>query len=443
MAAVNALSETVTNLLVDWEMVETLDQGTRAMREAGELYLPKRALEEPADYMRRLNTATLFPAFSETLNTLSGRVFAKPVQVGEDVPRWVRDEVLPNVDRQGRNFHVFAYSAFREALKYGLCHVLVDSPRVEGVRSREDQRRAGIRPYLIQINPRRVLGWREQEGKLTQLRVRFFRDEYDEDFGQRKVEQIRVYQPGRTRVYEQSKDGWAQVDDIPTGMDQIPVATIYTNRTGFMAATPALRELAYLNVKHWQQQSSADALLDTASVPILTLIGADSDQQIVIGGKYALRLPRDADMKFVEHSGAAIGAGRDALAALKDEMRQAGAKLLAPQGAGGKTATEASEDAARENSSLGQMAQNLEDTLDHILDLVAAWRGEASGGTVTVQPNLDPDWAPAESMGVLLNMRNAGALSDATLFREAQRRGMVSDEVEWEDEQARIAGSVE
>lgn len=75
-----------------------------------------------------------------------------------------------------------------------------------------------------------------------------------------------------------------------------------------------------------------------------------------------------------------------------------------------------------------------------MLDLIAATRGEASAGSgVEVNANLDPDFAPVESMQALIAMRNAGALSDATLFAESQRRGMVSESLTWEDEQTRIA----
>jgi hypothetical protein len=375
---------------------------------------------------------------------MTGRVFAKPLTLGEYVLPWISEEVLQDVDMQGRNLHVFARDWFAEALAVGVSHCLVEAPEVGQATTLADQRAARLRPYLVQVHPRRVLGWKHDGRMLTQLRVAFTRTEDSSPWETREVEQVRVYEPGLVTVWEKDGDGdWQPIQEFATGLPMIPLATVYTGRTGVLTATPPLRELAFLNVKHWQQQSGADTLLDTASVPLLTLIGADTDQQIVIGGKYAVRLPRDADMKFVEHSGAAIGAGRDALEALKDEMRQAGAKLLAPQGASAKTATQASEEAARENSALGAMAQNLEDTLDHLLDLLAMYRGADYGGSIKVNANLDPELGNGESMVTLLNMRNAGALSDATLFGEAQRRGMVRDDIAWEDEQARIGGAVE
>ena len=424
----------------DWNLIDALRAGTPGMRAAGKTYLPKRPLEEESEYTARLGVATLFPAFTETVTSMVGRVFAEPLIENEDVPRWIRDEVIPDVDLQGRSLHVFARHWFDEALAYGLSHCLIESPRTDGVQTREQQRAARIRPYLIQISPRSILGWKTgQDGKVSQVRIAWSRTEDVGEFGERKVEQVRVYEPGRVRVFERSDDSWAQVDDIQTGFDGIPLVTLYTGRTGLMNARPPLRELAYLNAKHWAKQSSNDALIDTASVPILAMFGIkDSSEPVVIGAKHAVQLPLGADMKFIEHSGAAIGAGREDLDSLKDEMRQAGAKLLAQGSGQAKTAAQISEESARDNSALGDMVQSLSDALAQVLDAVAAYRGEAKGGTVRLQPNLDPDEAPNDSMRVLNDMAARGMLSEQTVFAESKRRGLVSNDASWEDEQVRI-----
>ena len=272
-----------------------------------------------------------------------------------------------------------------------------------------------------------------------QLRVSFERTEQDGPFGQRTVKQVRVYEPGLVTVYEKGKDEkWGAVEEIQTGLDRIPLITLYTERTGLQTAKPPLLELAHLNVKHWRMQSSADTLLDTASVPILAMSGVSGGDAVVIGAKHAVRLPTGATMQYVEHSGAAIGAGRESLRDLVDDMRRAGAKLLEPNQAA-KTATQSREEAALDNSSLGGMVTQLQDTLVDLLDLVAEYRGEKTGGTVSVRANLDPDPAPAETLTALVNLRNAGALSDESLFSEAQRHGLVSSEIDWNDEAERIA----
>jgi hypothetical protein len=119
-------------------------------------------------------------------------------------------------------------------------------------------------------------------------------------------------------------------------------------------------------------------------------------------------------------------------------MRDAGARLLDPNIGGARTATEAGEDAARTNSDLASMVQDFQDSLAQLLDVVAKWRSEPAGGSVTLHPNLKPGPLIAENMKNLADLNARGVISDETLFNEAKRLGQISDDVEWEDEQKRL-----
>jgi len=448
-AKVDTVSPEVSAMQQDWALTATLLGGTRAMRSAGKRYLPMWSLEHSEDYDARLALATLFPALEQTIREMTGRAFGEPISLGDDVPAWIASDVWPDIDRQGNNGHVFCREWWRHALAFGLSHVLVEAPLAEGVRTQADQRAAGARPYCIQITPDRVLGWRlGTDGRLSQLRVTWSRVEPGE-FGDESVPQIRVYErpgigPVYVRVFERVRSAnglheWAEVGQIVTQLADIPLATFYCKRTGYLTADPPFRELAELNRKHWAQQCSTDSLLQTASVPILCAIGIDEETTIAIGAKSAVRISNpNGKLEFVEHSGAAIGAGRESLKDLEDQMRAIGAKLIEPT-AGSKTATQASEEAAISNSTLGAWVQDFQDAVAVLFDIIATYRGEESGGTVEMNADLDPDHKPVESMQVLSKMRAQGDLSRATLFAEAQRRGMVSPEIEWEDEQGRIA----
>lgn len=440
------------NMLTDWCLVDDLRGGTKAMRAAGAKYLPKRPMEEKEDWDARLAFATLLPAYTETTEKSVGRVFAEPLAVNDDVPRWIVDEVLPDVDKQGRNFNVWAAEWFTEGFDYGITHVVVESPRADGVQTREQQNAAGIRPYLIKIHARDVLGWRYKNDVLVQLRVRFWEEEEDGEFGVKCVEQIRVYDllEGKVQVrvfIESSKDDWTVKETITTDLKAIPFVTLYTNRTGRLQAVPPNREMAYLNAKHWRVRSSNDQLVETASVPILCIIGGDGEEKIVIGAKAAVRLPEGSDMKFVEHSGAAIKAGKESLDGIVEEMRQCGAKLLAPASAskqssgtqtGPKTATQVDEESAADNSQLGAMTDVLADTLAQVLDVIASFRNEPKGGTVKLQPNLDPEEDPTSVMANLSTLEDRSVISRQTMFERAQDVGVLPEDLKWEDEQQRI-----
>ncbi|MFZ3193697.1 MAG: DUF4055 domain-containing protein [Moraxellaceae bacterium] len=439
-------ADAVTAMHADWNLVEALMGGTKAMRAAGKAYLPMWPGEEQKAYDARLSVSTLLPAYRETITNMTSRVFAGPVQLLEDVPGNIA-ELMTNVDREGNNLQVWARDWFSKGLAYGIGFALVDYPRADGIRTVADEKRAGVRPYAIVIHPKRVLGWKSQGGVLTQFRFSEVATEDDGAFASKSVEQVRVLEIGKWSIYRKNdKAEWVLYDEGVSTLPVIPVVPFYTGRTGYMTATPVLMDLAHLNVKHWQSQSDQDNILHVARVPIFTVIGYEDvldengkPSEIKVGSGTALKLPLNGDAKWVEHTGAAIDAGRDSLKDLLEDMRMAGAKLLQPMaGTAAKTAEQVGNEADIELSPLETMALSFQDAINQMLQLFAMWTGQADGGSCKVQGNFEIDYAPETSLTFLMSMANAGKLSDETLFAEAKRRGVVSDEADWETERERL-----
>lgn len=446
--------EAVKAMREDWNLVTALLGGTKAMRAAGEAYLPKWPKEGKDSYEERLNRSTLLPAFSETVKNMTGRVFARAVTLGDEVPENIREWVADDIDLQGNNLDVFASEWFRIALGYGLCHCLVDYPRAEGVRTQAEEKAAGVRPYAVLIKPQQVLGWRYKvvNGRpvLTQFRFKETVKEESGAFGVETIEQIRVLEIGKWAVYRKEKgsDKWAVHEKGISTLSEIPLVTFYTGQTGIMTARPPLLELAHLNVAHWQSQSDQRNILHIARVPILVAVNAGDavgpdgsavPWEMTVGTSTATRLNGEgADLKYVEHTGKSIEAGRQDLQDLKDEMRMAGAWLLVRDNDAVKTAAQANEEAAEKISPLESMGNSFEDALDLMLQFFADWVKEPSGGFVTVEGNYDADYAPEVSLPVLKQMTDSGFLSQETLFNEVKRRGIISDSLNWEDERKRI-----
>lgn len=425
----------------DWELIDALLGGSEAMRKAATKYLPKRNFEQIGDYQARLRIATLFPLFAETVKSMVGRVLGRGIVRNADIPARIVDEILPNVDLEGRDLDQLARDWFHDAVAYGLSFLLVDYPDAQGAVTAADMPQA--RPYAVLVKHNQVIGWRtELSGgapTLSQVRISEQVKIDQGQFGTQDVAQIRVLTPGAWETYRlNAAHDWAPFAKGTTSIDRIPLVALYAGRTGVMTAAPPLLDLAHLNAKHWKQQADRDALLETASVPILAAIGVVDETPITVGEKYALKLPHGAELKFVEHSGKALDAGRVALQDLVEDMRQAGAKLLRPVSGSSRTAVESSGDLAKETAVLSTMAANLGDSIAQALQLFAEWMRLPNGGTVSIEANLDPDYAPIESMSVLVSMAAAGMISHQSVFDEARRRGIIDDERDWATERLRV-----
>lgn len=446
---VNARTGAVTKLAAEWPRLEALMGGTAAMRAAGKAFLPKETLEDEADWEVRKERATLFPAYRRTVMVMAGKPFSKAATLSEDVPPQIK-EWAEDIDREGVSLHVFGSEMFREAF-FGLCGILVDAPKVAeidgAVVTKAAQRAAGVRPYFVRVMHDQLLGWRidasDGSRRLVQLRIKESAVVPDGEYGEKSVERVRVLEPGLFRVFEKSKDAagkesWSEVENGTTGLAYIPFVPVYGFRQGFMNGTPPLLDLAYLNVKHWQEQSDQDDSTRFARKRMVVVTGVDADQQIVASSNYAVKLPQGADVKVVQGSAESVTVGRESLTALEDQMIQAGAELLVKK-PGDRSATEAANDAEGNKSDLQRMAEGFEDSLDAALQMMADYASLDSGGHVELFKDFGVTNLSDASGQLVLSMEQAGLISTKTAIAELKRRGELSAEVDADEEAEAIA----
>ncbi|MCB1745188.1 MAG: DUF4055 domain-containing protein, partial [Gammaproteobacteria bacterium] len=370
---------------------------------------------------------------------MTGRVFTKPIVLADDVPQEIAD-FAENIDLAGRHINVFARDVFYDALQTGVGYILVDmpiAPKQAKPRTRAESKAAGLRPYLVYLTVEQLIGWKSEMiggvETLTQVRIREFVTEPDGDFHETHVEQIRVLEPGKWTIYRKRAGGsniaveWIEYESGATSLKKITLVPVYLNRTGFMTGAPPLADLADLNVAHWQSSSDQRNILHVARVPILVGSGFEEADQIAVGASSMIRTTNpSATLKYVEHSGAAIGAGRDELKDLEFQMQAQGLQLLVPQ-PGSQTATGEIRDDVKERSQLATMAAALQDVLEVALGYMAEFIGESRGGG-SVAINSDFGVSPVGDFTMLLNAVNSDQISRTTFWREAMRRGVLADD---------------
>lgn len=430
-------------MAAQWGIAEALMGGTAAMRAAGKEFLPRETREEEADYKYRLSVATLHPAFKRTVSVMGGKPFSKAITLGEDVPPTI-EEMLEDCDLEGRNLHTFAGELLQRALAFGIGGILVDYPKTIGaVRSLADEKAMGARPYFIAIKHNQVLGWKTRKvngvTKLAMLRLAEAAEVDDGPFGTKEVNRVRVLTPGAYELFEEtSKKEWVSIEAGVTSLADIPYVPLYGTRLAFMCGVSPLLDLAYQNVKHWQQQSDQDDSTRFARKRLLVFTGVTEDSEIIAGSSYSVKLPLNATASVVQGSAESVSVGRTELDALEKQMIETGAELLV-QKPGQRSATEANNDAEANKSDLQRIVEGFEDSLDQALQFMADWIGEAQGGHVSLFKDFGAATLTDASAQLILSMQQGGLITKATAIKEQQRRGMLAADVDPDDELTAVA----
>ena len=419
-----------------------LCEGTEAMRAAGKAYLPKWPAEPEESWQARRDSTVLFPAFRDAVDLACGLIFRKQVEP-QDVPGDAQGWLL-DIDRAGRDVTQFAESVERDAITCGVSYIVADYPRVTPGLTLAQERAMGARPYLIHVKSEQVLGWRSQmvngSEVLTQFRYMESVTVPDGAYGEKVAQRVRVLQPGLVEVYVKAENGkdWV-LDPEASGvvtLQDVPVVPVYAGRTGFMAGTPPLVDLAWKNVEHWQSSSDQRNVLHVARVPLLARIGVqESSGTTEVSAASTLDLPLGADAKFVEHSGAAIGAGRQDLEDLKAEMRVMAGKIL--DAGVQKTAYQAGVESTQAMSRVQAWALGLQSALNAAWALCGKWIGQELG-TLSVNTDVDLTKPDAQTLVELRNAVLAGLLTRRTYLQILKEAEVLPAGVTVEDEEDRL-----
>jgi hypothetical protein len=453
-ADVSTPSLQYTDMQIHWQLPRTLMGGTIAMRSSGKLYLPKEAKETERNYQARLIRTMLYPGFSQTITGLATRPFRKQAILDPNLdPRLL--DIQKNVDLAGRDLTKFSMDVFANALCDGIAYILVDYPNMGGrTLNLAEERKLGVRPYFVSVQASDVLEAstaRDAAGKETLSRVRIAQRTFEgdgTDWGMTMRKRIRVWYPNRWEVWWQGAGGdenWSVEANGVNTLGYIPLVAVYCGWSGYFIGYPPLEDLAFLNLKHWQSQSDQDNILHVARVPILFGKAMTEDQAgntFQVGAdSIVMASDANASLQYVEHSGKAIGAGRDSLKDLEGSMAAMGfAPLVAQAAPGDLTATGRAIDEAESSTKLQAWTRGLESGISQAFRIAADWLKVALTGdpNVTLNTEFGLSLNDQADLTTLVAARNLGDLTTESFLRELQRRGVLSDDFNIADELQKI-----
>jgi hypothetical protein len=438
----------VLDMMRGWEIMKAVSLGTEYLRENSETFLPLEPREDYTAYLARVNRAVFSPFTQRLVRAAAGLILRKPIVLEGD-PYW-SEIFAKDVDGCGSDLDEYARRLLICALTYGHCHTLVDFPAPTGARSLAEERALNRRPYWIEVDPQNVYGWRlDREvnyGKLIQVRIAEKAIVPDGRFGEKVYDQIRVIEPGRYEIYRQQesrKDMYGQMPypnsfDVtgPTGgnyelvetgaysLGDIPLVTLYSNKTDTLVSKPPLLDIAYLNLAHFQRQADLIHSLHVASQPMLVLEGWDDQtKDLAISVNYALAMQPGNKAYYVEPASSAFEAQSNEIKELQMQMATLGISTLSQQKFVAESADARRLDRVDTNSMLSMVSMDLQQTLQGAFNLAANYL-QLEPPKVYVSRDFDIDRLIGQDITALTTLFTQQVI-DREEFRDILRQGEI------------------
>lgn len=439
----------------EWEVIEDIMAGARAIRKRSTHYLPQYEKEANEEYRRRKDSAPWRPEFTDILRSLASKPFGKEVAFKGQAPDAIIGTLDPStkeraggiaddIDGRGNGLTVFAREAFSQGIAKGMHAILVDFPTMQPDVTRADEKAAGARPYWVQIPAQNIIAlYTEIQGGcevVTHVRIRETTIERD-GFGEVRVEQVRVLEPGRWQVWRQNaKAEWLIEDSGPLnrgGETSVPMVLFFTgDRIGTLAVRPPLGDLAQMQIELYQALSRQDEVLTFAGSPMLAAIGlaapGQNEPSIQVGPKTVLFAPAagagvKTGWEFVQPAATNIAEIRKHVTSIQEDMRRIGMQPLTEM-LGNPTATGQSINAAKAHSAVKAWALMLNDALEQAFKFTAEWMGLSD----TIETEVSTDFSvqpyaqfPLQSLAAA---RATKDLSQKTYWSSLKRFDVLSQD---------------
>ncbi|MEN9060014.1 DUF4055 domain-containing protein [Ponticoccus litoralis] len=446
-------------MLPKWKKVAAILGGTDAMREAGEVYLPKFASEPREAYEVRRKNARFTNLFSDVVENLAQRPFSDVVTL-EDGADAQLVTFCEDVDGRGNNLHVFAGGLFHDAIASGVDWLLIDHPNApaDRVRTVADERARGIRPVwcryaatdMLAVHSERLGGvehivharmaetatTREGFKEVTKPRVRVLnRDVIRDDTGAVTAIGSATWAIWEKRKTDSGKEEWRETAGGPLTIGVIPlVPVLMGRRLSGWRIKPPMQDVADLQVEYFQQENGIKNAKNLTAFPMLSGDGVTPDVgddgapvPLVVGPATVLYAPDGGSWKYVEPQATALTFLKDDLAALAQEIRELGRQPLTAQ-SGNLTVITTAFAAQKGNSAVQAWALALKDALEQALVFTGLWMGIEGGATVKINTEFDHGIGAEDTFTHVLAMHEAGIIGADVVTHESNRRGITDPE---------------
>lgn len=465
----------------EWQTLRDVLAGSRAVKAAGERYLPALAGQkytpQPGTgknaYDNYLLRTKFYAATARTQQALGGIILHKNLVIeGPDA----LVEQLKDVTLNDTPIEDFADLALSEVIGLGRFGILVDMP--------DDEEPNETRPYWVGYTTEQMVNWRTTSSYGdTYLTMMVLKEVYEtqlNDFETKCHDQYRVLrlvpdalnqpeglsyvQDIYQKISEKDKEFTRVKTIVPMKLGKplpfIPFVTLAPTTLSPSPEKPPLSEMAETNLHMYRRSADLEHGRHITGLPTPVVTGAFGESNIppagaqfeplTIGSSQAWMLAKGAEVKYLEFTGQGLGALVEGMREDKEEMAQLGSEMFASDQATDKqeTATAVRVRHSSKTASLKTIARRTATAFSKAMRMQAWWSNfteDLSDETISATLDtrfVDTEMTPEKLKALVLAVQ-AGAISGETMYAELEKGELTRPGVTWEQEKATIDSEAE
>lgn len=432
----------------DWCKLRAFAEGARAVRAAGESYLPKLSGQTTDEYNAYKARAEVYGAIDRTIDGLEGAVFLKAPKIETPESAEIA-ALLKDVDLSGKTLIEWIRCQVREILTVARGGVLIDHTPA---------RAKALRPYLVSYTAEQVINWEAEsiDGVQTLTLVvleESVREPSPADpFVKVCVRQFRVlrlvdgkYSVETWRAKGEKSEDFEMISNVMPlrrgdPLNQIPFFFLGATGQTVSPEKPPLTDVAELCHQHYMAAADYAHGLHWVGLPTPWVTGVRDKDTLKVGPSAAIVLEDpSAKVGMLEFTGTGLSALEKRLSDLERKMAILGARILEEQKREAEAAETVKIRQGGDISTLGAISDAISRAVEAIVTRLLWWAG-IDAADVTVELNMDFQLVKLspEELTALLQAWQAGGIAKETFLWNLKRGQLMPEDRTVDDEMAKL-----
>lgn len=452
MPNVNAQHIEYTENIESWTTIRDCIKGQKAIKLAGEVYLPNPDKSDEERYKSYKQRALFSNMTKRTLITINSAIYKKKATI--ELPTTL-EYLERDSDGKATNLIQKTKSLSADVISYGRAGILVEYSTKQQATTLKEQKALNGRAKITSYSPFSIINWREDDGKVVKivLKEEYIKsdDGFDVEYGVQN--RVLILEDGvyRQDIYrEESFHETIEIKDFNgRALNFIPFYFIGAENNDYTVDESIISDIADINISHYL--SSADnseseficgqpTVAFSTSYDVQDFNTANPSGKIVIGSRAAYNLGEGGSLSLVQ-----ADPNNMARQAMKDKEEMAvmlGAKIVVKNNTV-KTIQQAEMDNSAELSIIENVALNISNAMTDAL-IACSYFLQAKPLTeddITFELNTElfSEMADHNLLRLAMDMSDRGIIAIEDIYNLLVRAGLIYADRTLEDIQDDIS----